>query len=256
MCLASAIHHAVEADRPQCKSMDQTLTVTVPPNPIFRNADPTRLAQVLGNLLNNACKYTDEGGQMRLTVEREGNQALIQLRDNGIGIAADQLPRIFEMFVQIDTSLERSVSGLRIGLTLVKNLVGMHDGTVEAHSAGVGQGNEFVVRLPIAVESPEPPPAPTIIEPTTTIPRCILVVDDHQDSARSLAKVLELTGHKTHTAYDSLEAVEAAVKFLPDIVLLDIGLPKLNGYDACREIREQPSGKGIVLIVLTGWGPR
>jgi len=191
---------------------------------------------------------------MCLTVERQGNQALIRLRDNGIGIAADQLPRIFEMFVQIDTSLERSVSGLGIGLTLVKNLVGMHDGTVEAHSAGVGQGSEFVVRLPIAVESPKPPPAPTIIEPTTTILRCILVVDDNQDSATSLAMVLELTGHKTHIAYDGLEAVEAAAKFRPDVVLLDIGLPKLNGYDACRKIREQPSGKGIVLIALTGWG--
>jgi len=252
--LASAIHHAVEAARPQCKSMDHTLTVTLPPNPIFLNADPTRLAQVLGNLLNNACKYTDKGGQMCLTVEREGNQALIRLRDNGIGIAADQLPRIFEMFVQIDTSLERSVSGLGIGLTLVNNLVAMHGGTVEAHSAGVGQGSEFVVRLPIAVESPKPPPAPTIIEPTTTIPRCILVVDDNQDSANSLAQLLDLTGHKTHIAYDGLEAVEAAAKFRPDIVLLDIGLPKLNGYDACRKIREQPSGKGIVLIALTGWG--
>jgi PAS domain S-box-containing protein len=252
--LASAAHHAVEAARPQCKSMDHTLTVAVPPKPIFLNADPTRLAQVLGNLLNNACKYTDKGGQMHLTVEREGNQAVIRLRDNGIGIAADQLPRIFEMFVQIDTSLERSVSGLGIGLTLVKSLAEMHDGTVAVHSAGVGQGSEFVVRLPIALESPEPPPVPTIGKPMTTIPRRILVVDDNQDSATSLAELLELIGHKTHIAYDGLEAVEAAATFRPEVVLLDIGLPKLNGYDACRKIREQPSGKGIVLIALTGWG--
>jgi len=252
--LASAIHHAVEAARPHYKSMGHTLTVTLPSKPKYLHADPTRLAQVLGNLLNNACKYTEKGGQMSLTVEREGNQAVIRLRDNGVGIAADQLPRIFEMFVQIDTSLERSVSGLGIGLTLVKNLVEMHDGTVEAHSAGVGQGSEFVVRLPIAVESAEPPPAPTIVEPTTTTPRRILVVDDNRDSATSLAALLELTGHETHIAYDGLEAVEAAVTFGPDVVLLDIGLPKLNGYDACRKIREQPSGKGIVLIALTGWG--
>jgi len=253
--LASAIHHAVEAARPQFQSMDHALTVTLPPKPIFLNADPTRLAQVLGNLLSNACKYTYKGGQMCLTVEREGNQAVIRLRDNGIGIAPDQLPRIFEMFVQIDTSLERSVSGLGIGLTLVKSLVEMHDGTVEVHSAGVDQGSEFVLRLPIMVEPPQsPPPAPTVSKPTTTITRRILVVDDNQDSATSLAALLDLTGHKTHTAHDGLEAVEAAATFLPDVVLLDIGLPKLNGYDACRKIREQPSGKGIVLIALTGWG--
>jgi len=252
--LSSAVYHAVEAIQPQCKSMDHILTVSLPPEPIFLNADPTRLAQVLGNLLNNACKYTYNGGQMSLTVAREGNRAVIRLRDNGIGIATDQLPRIFEMFVQIDTSLERSVSGLGIGLTLVKSLVEMHDGTVAVHSAGVGQGSEFVVRLPIAVESPEPPPAPTIIEPRVTTPRRILVVDDNRDSATSLAMVLELTGHKTHIAYDGLEAVEATATFRPDVVLLDIGLPKLNGYDACRKIRELPSGKGIVLIALTGWG--
>jgi len=125
---------------------------------------------------------------------------------------------------------------------------------VLAHSVGVGQGSEFVVRLPIMVEPPRSPPAPTIIEPTSTIPRRILVVDDNRDSAMSLAELLDLTGHKTHTAYDGLEAVEAAATFRPDVVLLDIGLPKLNGYDACRKIREQPSGKGIVLIALTGWG--
>ncbi|MEJ7590643.1 MAG: PAS domain S-box protein [Planctomycetaceae bacterium] len=253
--LLSAIYHAVEAARSQYQSMGHELTVTLPPKPIFLNADPTRLAQVLGNLLNNACKYTYKDGKMCLTVEREGNQAVIRLRDNGIGIAADQLPRIFEMFVQIDTSLERSVSGLGIGLMLVKSLVEMHDGTVEAHSAGVGQGSEFVVRLPIMVQPPEsPPPAPTVSKPVTTITRRILVVDDNQDSATSLAALLDLTGHKTHIAYDGLEAVEAAATFLPDVVLLDIGLPKLNGYDACRKIREQPSGKGIVLIALTGWG--
>ena len=129
--------------------MDHELTVTLPPQPMYLNADPTRLAQVVGNLLNNACKFTDKGGRIWLTVEREGEQAVIRVRDTGIGIAADQLPRIFEMFTQVDTSLERSVSGLGIGLTLVKNLVEMHGGTVEAHSAGVGQGSEFVVRLPI-----------------------------------------------------------------------------------------------------------
>ena len=157
--------------------MEHELTVTLPPQPMYLNADPTRLAQVVGNLLNNACKFTDKGGRISLTVEREGQQAVIRVRDNGIGIAADQFPRIFDMFTQVDTSLERSVSGLGIGLTLVKNLVEMHDGTVEVHSAGVGQGSEFVVRLPIMVEAPNPPlPEPIVSEPTTDDgpphPRC------------------------------------------------------------------------------------
>jgi len=252
--LASAIHHAVEAVQPQCKSMDHVLTVLLPPKPIFLNADPTRLAQVLGNLLHNACKYTHKGGRIWLTVEREGAQAVIRARDNGIGIAANQLPRIFEMFVQIDTSLERSVSGLGIGLTLVKSLVEMHDGTVEAHSAGAGQGSEFTVRLPILVETPKPLPEPTAHDPTTTTDYRILVVDDNRDSATSLAMLLNLTGNKTHIAYDGLEAVEAAATFRPDVILLDIGLPNMNGFEACLKIREQPWSKDIVIIALTGWG--
>jgi len=252
--LASAIHHAVEAIQPQCKSMDHVLTVLLPPKPIFLNADPTRLAQVLGNLLNNACKYTHKGGRIWLTVEREGAQAVIRARDNGIGIAANQLPRIFEMFVQIDTSLERSVSGLGIGLTLVKSLVEMHDGTVEAHSAGAGQGSEFTVRLPILVETPKPLPEPIAHDPTTTTDYRILVVDDNRDSATSLAMLLNLTGNKTHIAYDGLEAVEAAATFRPDVILLDIGLPNMNGFEACLKIREQPWSKDIVIIALTGWG--
>jgi len=252
--LASAVHHAVEAIRPQCKSMDHELTVTLPAQPVYLNADPTRLAQVVGNLLNNASKFTDKGGRIWLTVEREGDQAVIRVRDNGVGIAPDQLPRIFEMFMQIDTSLERSVGGLGIGLTLVKNLVEMHGGTVEVHSAGVGQGSEFVVRLPI-IETPKPPPPePTVSAPTTTTARRILVVDDNPVSADSLATLLKLIGNETHTAYDGLEAVEAAATLRPDVIVLDIGLPKLNGYEVCRRIREEPWGKSMVLVAVTGWG--
>jgi len=252
--LASAIHHALDAARASYKTMDHTLIVTLPPEPIYLNADPTRLAQVLGNLLNNACKYTPRGGQMRLTVEGDDNQVVIRLKDNGIGIAIQELPRIFEMFVQIDTSLERSVSGLGIGLTLVKSLVEMHQGTVHVHSAGLGHGSEFVVRLPIIVEqSQSPPPVLTVSKPTGKISRRILVVDDNHDSASSLAGLLKLTGHQTQTAYDGLEAVAATLTFLPEVVLLDIGLPILNGYDACRQIRAQPGGMRILLIALTGW---
>ena len=252
--LASAVNHAVEAARTLVQCMEHDLTVTLPPLPIYLNADPTRLAQVLGNLLSNACKFTDKGGRISLTVEREGKQAVIQVRDNGIGIAADQLPRIFDMFMQVDTSLERSVSGLGIGLTLAKNLVEMHDGTLEVHSAGAGQGSEFVVRLPIMVETPNPRPEPTVSEPTTTTARRILVVDDNRVSADSLARLLKLTGNETHTAYDGLEAVQAAATLRPDVVLLDIGLPKLNGYEVARRIREQPWGKTMVMVALTGWG--
>ena len=252
--LSSVLHHAVEIIGPLCKSLEHTLTVTLPPPPIYLNADPTRVAQLVGNLLNNACKYTNRGGQIALTVECQGNHAVIRVRDNGIGIAAHDLPRIFEMFVQIDTSLERSVSGLGIGLTLVKNLVEMHDGTVEVFSAGAGLGTEFVVRLPMAVEPPKPSLPPAVIEPKSTIARRILVVDDNRDSATSMAMLLKLIGHDTNIAYDGMEALEAAKSFQPDMVLLDIGLPKLNGYDACRKIRQEPWGKRMVVIALTGWG--
>ena len=251
--LASAVNHAVEAIRSLVQSMEHDLIVTLPPQPMYLNADPTRLAQVVGNLLNNACKFTDKGGRISLTVEREGQQAVIRVRDNGIGIAAEQLPLIFNMFMQIDTSLERSVSGLGIGLMLVKNLVEMHDGTVEVYSAGVGHGSEFVVRLPIMLEAPSPLPPEPIVSETTTARR-ILIVDDNRDAAASLAMLLKITGHETHIANDGLEAVEAVATFRPEIVLLDIGLPKLNGYEACRRIREQPWGKNIVIVALTGWG--
>ena len=253
--LASAVHQAVEVIRPQCKNMNHTLHVSLPTNPIYLNADPTRMAQVLGNLLNNACKFTDVGGQIWLTVVQEGNQAVIRVRDLGIGIAADELPRIFDMFVQIDTSLERSVSGLGIGLTLVKNLVEMHEGTVEVHSAGLGHGSEFTVRLPILVETIELIQVPekqdyNVIGETLRI----LVVDDNRDSATSLATLLNLLGHNTCAAYDGLEAVKASAKFHPEIILLDIGLPRMNGYEACRMIRQQSTGENIVIVALTGWG--
>ncbi len=252
--LASVVIHAVEAIRPLCERMDQELTVTLPPEPVYLNADPVRLSQVVGNLLNNACKFTDKGGRIGLTVEREGEDAVIRVWDTGIGIAADQLPRIFEMFMQIDTSLERSRGGLGIGLTLVKSLVEMHGGTVTVLSGGVGQGSEFAVRLPTVVDSPQRPPEPTIREPTPITGRRILVVDDNRDSADSLAALLRLTGHEVRTAYDGLEALEAAATFRPDVVLLDIGLPKLSGYQVARKLREEPWGKNMVLVAVTGWG--
>jgi PAS domain S-box-containing protein len=251
--LASAVHHAVEAARSNFETKSQNLTVMLPREPIYLDADQTRLAQVVGNLLTNACKFTDTGGRIWLTVEREDQQAVIRVRDSGIGIAAEQLPRIFDLFVQIDTTLERTTSGLGIGLTLVKRLVEMHEGNVEVHSHGVGRGSEFVVRLPIPDEA-FLPPQPGVSQPTSTKSHRIVVVDDNRDSADSLAMLLRLSGNETHTAYDGLEALEATNRIRPDVVLMDIGLPKLNGYEACRHIREQPWGKEIVLVALTGWG--
>jgi two-component system CheB/CheR fusion protein len=249
--LASVIHHSVEAARPRCQ--DHELTIALPPDPIYMYGDPVRLVQIVGNLLNNACKFTDQGGSIGLRVEQVGQQAVLRVWDNGIGIAAEQLPRIFDMFTQVETSLERSHGGLGIGLTLVKSLVELHGGTVEAHSAGLGQGCELVVRLPILAEEPEPL-APAAGDPAPTAPRRILVVDDNRDTAESLALLLELAGPETHTPIDGAEAVEAAAAFRPDIILLDIGLPKLNGYEAARQIRKQQGGKSLALVALTGWG--
>jgi PAS domain S-box-containing protein len=253
--LAPIVHHAVESVRPIIENKGHDLSVTMPSHPVYLDADPARMAQVLGNLLNNACKFTPNGGRITLDAEQQADHVVIRVRDNGIGIAGDQLARIFEMFTQVDTSLERSVSGLGIGLTLVKKLVEMHNGTVEAHSDGIAQGSEFVVRLPISIAAPDPHTAvPLVSETVTTIPRRILVVDDNRDSAKTLAMLLKLTGHQTHIAFDGLEAIAAAESIRPDVVLLDIGLPKLNGYEAAITIREQPWGKDMRLVAVTGWG--
>ena len=252
--LAPIISQAVEATRALYKSMNHELTVTLPPHSIYLDADPARLAQVVGNLLNNACKFTDAGGHVWLTVEQDLGQAVIRVRDNGIGIAADLLPRLFEMFVQADTSPERSREGLGIGLTLVKTLVEMQGGTVEAHSEGPGRGSEFVIRMPTVAEMPRPLPPETVPAPLPAIRRRILVVDDNEDAAEWLATVLRLNGHETHVAHDGLEAVRSAEQIRPDAVLLDIGLPRLDGYEVCRRIRMQAWGQDLLLIALTGWG--
>ena len=253
--LASVVHHAAEAARSLVQFKDRELTVTLPQQPMYLNVDPTRMAQVLGNLLNNAGKFSDKDARISLSVKCEDEQAVIRVRDNGIGIAADQLPHIFDLFMQGDTSLERSVTGLGIGLALVKTLVEMHGGTVEALSAGLGQGSEFVVRLPILADIPRSlPPEPALAKPAAMSGNRILVVDDNRDSAESLAMLLEMSGNQTQTAHDGLKALEAAAKFRPDAMLLDIGLPELNGYEVCRRVRAQPGGERMVLIALTGWG--
>jgi CheY-like chemotaxis protein len=226
----------------------------MPPEPIYLRADPIRLAQVFGNLLNNSYKYTSPGGKITVTAERHGADAVVTVEDNGVGIPADKLDSIFEMFTQVDQSLERSQGGLGIGLTLVKRLVELHDGSVEARSVGKGHGSEFVVRLPMAIESPETTKSGPIAAQEPAHPRRILVVDDNEDAVSTLSILLRVTGNETYAAHDGATALEAAENHRPDVVLLDIGLPTLNGYEVCRRIRQQPWGQEMVLIALTGWG--
>jgi PAS domain S-box-containing protein len=254
--LTSVIQNAVETSRPLIEGAGHELTLTLPPAPMWLEADPVRLAQVFSNLLNNAARYTEASGRIRLSVERQGSDVLVSVTDNGIGIAAETLPRIFEMFAQATPALERSQSGLGIGLSLVKGVVELHGGRIEARSDGPGRGSEFVVRLPIIVEQlvqQSQPQGDDDESPSLATCR-ILIVDDLKDSADSLAMLLRMSSHEVHTAYDGEEAVVAAEQFRPEVILLDIGMPKLNGYDACRCIREKPWGKDIFLIAVTGWG--
>ena len=250
--LSSVIHQAVEVSRPLVDAAGHQLTVELPGEPIYLNADGARLSQVFGNLLNNSSKYTTPKGTISLSAERMDGEVVVTVKDNGAGIPADKIDRIFDMFMQVDGASEQSQGGLGIGLTLVKRLTQMHGGSIAVKSGGDGQGSEFTVRLPILSR------ATVVSEPVTNIGspthRRILIVDDNVDSADSLAMLLGITGNKTYTAHDGVEAVEAIEKHRPEVVLLDIGLPRLNGYEVCRHVREQPWGKDIVVIALTGWG--
>jgi PAS domain S-box-containing protein len=252
--LAGVVLRAVETSRPLLQQAGHDLTVSMPPTPVFVDADVTRLAQVFANLLNNAAKYTERGGHVRLSVDRRGADVTVSVKDDGVGIPSDLLPVVFEMFVQVDRSLERTRGGLGIGLTIAKRLVEMHGGTIEASSAGTGAGSEFVVRLPAAPDARADDDSAAGTAGGERPKRRILVVDDNVDSAQSLAMMLEIAGHTTHVAYDGLEAIEVAGKVLPEIVLMDIGMPRMNGYDACRRIRSEPWGGAIVMVALTGWG--
>jgi PAS domain S-box-containing protein len=255
--LTDVVSSAVEIARPAIQAAGHELTVSLPPEPVHLDADLTRLAQVFGNLLNNSAKYTEPGGHIWLTATQERGQVSVAVRDTGIGIPASALPTLFDMFSQVDRSMERSAGGLGIGLALVKGLVEMHGGTVEAASPGPGQGSTFTVRLPVlAADRAEPSPG-TPAEEGPDSPgakRRILVVDDNHDSAASMAVMLQLMGNEVRTAHDGLEAVEAAERFRPQVVLMDVGMPRLNGYEATRRIRERPWGRDMAIITLTGYG--
>jgi CheY-like chemotaxis protein len=208
----------------------------------------------VGNLLYNAAKYTPRGGPIDLAVERQGNFVAISVKDTGIGIPSEMLDRIFDMFTQVDRTLEQSQSGLGIGLTLVKRLVEMHGGTVAVTSGGQGQGSEFVVCLPVVLGTLRETENNNGQGPRSTSRRRVMVVDDNEQAARVLGMLLKALGNDVRTAYDGLTAVAIADEFRPDVIFLDIGMPKLNGFETARRIRETPWGKEVVLAALTGWG--
>lgn len=250
--LRRVVNDAIDATRPLADSMRHQIVVSMPDD-VQILADPARLTQVFGNLLHNACKFSEVGKSIELTVMSEPDTVVITVRDDGIGIDGHHIESVFEMFTQVDRSLSRSRSGLGIGLTLVKRLVELHNGTVIARSDGLGKGSSFVVRLParVAVASAnDGATRPAVIRQGLRI----LVVDDNRDAATTLADLLEMSGNETHLAHDGVEAVEVAIAKRPQVVLLDIGLPRMNGYDVCREIRKTDWGREALVVAISGWG--
>ncbi len=252
--LRPILDQAIESCAELARTLGHELSVSVDPHPIHLHADPARLVQVFGNLLNNAYKYTSPNGRIGLRAGREDGALVVRVTDSGIGIAPEELESVFEIFTQSGGSVNQQQGGLGIGLYLVKRLVELHDGSVEARSAGTGYGSEFVVRLPIltdeavAEDAVRNGPSPTIV------PKRFLVVDDNRDSVSTLDALLQLHGHETRTAHDGAQALGLLDAFHPDVVLLDLGMPNLNGFDTCRRIRELPWGGGVLIVALTGWG--
>jgi two-component system CheB/CheR fusion protein len=252
---AAILERALETSRPLIESAGHRLTVTLAEEPLVLEADATRMAQVVSNLLNNACKFTSPGGHIQLSAGREDGQAVIRVVDDGIGIPAEMQSRVFEMFAQVDTSLERAQGGLGIGLTIARRLVEMHGGTLGVRSGGPGEGSELTIRLPLAPEAAvEPAARERGGEESGPRPGLrILVVDDNQDSADSLALWMEIVGHEVRTAHDGPSALAAAEQHF-DVILLDIGMPGMSGYEVARRLRERPEGRCTMLVALTGWG--
>jgi PAS domain S-box-containing protein len=252
--VSGIVEAALETARPLINERKHEITVSEPPEPIWLYADPARLEQVLVNLLTNAAKYTDEGGHIWLTVELEGASCVLRVRDTGVGISADLLPHIFDLFTQAERSMDRAQGGLGIGLSLVQRLVELHGGTVEAQSV-IGKGSEFIVRLP-AVSGPGARRPSPIVNPAVPPPGRlkVLVVDDSVDMAESLAMLVESAGHESRTVHDGPSTLKAAVEFVPNVVLLDIGLPGMNGYEVARQLRKEPLLKNAVLVASTGYG--
>lgn len=254
VALADVVTSAVETARPVIEEAGHDLTVALPPHPVFLDADLTRLSQVFSNLLTNSAKYTPRGGSVWLTAEPGGGVVVVSVRDTGIGIPTESLSRIFDMFSQVDRPIERNTGGLGIGLALVKGLVEMHGGTVTAHSAGAGHGSTFVVTLPVLADQTMPSAESPNDQTPAGRKRRVLVVDDNRDGAESLAEMLLTLDNEVCTAHDGLEAIEQAEQFRPEVILMDIGMPKLDGLEATKRIRALAWGNAVTVIALTGWG--
>jgi PAS domain S-box-containing protein len=253
--VARVVSTAVEAMRPAMDAKRHALAVSLPDEPLWLDADFARLVQVIGNLLHNAAKYTDEGGRVRVSVAREGNEAVVRVRDSGVGIPPHMLARVFDLFTQVDRSLDRSQGGLGIGLALVRRLVVKHGGQVEARSEGAGKGSEFVLRFPlIAPPAAESARGESARDSGTPPSRRVLIVDDNADSAEMMGALMEVCGHSVRVALSGAAALESAREFRPEVVICDIGLPLMDGYEVARRMRAEPSLAGVRLVALTGYG--
>ncbi len=256
VALAEVVSHAVETAAPAIEAAGHELTVSLPPDAVLLDADLTRLAQVLGNLLTNSAKYTERGGHITLAATAHADEVVVTVRDTGIGIPAEALPHIFNLFAQVGRTHERASGGLGIGLALVKGLTEMHGGTVTAESEGPGRGSTFTIRLPRAgrVSRPSPLDATGDTSQRWHADVKVLVVDDNHDGAETMATMLTLLGHEVYKAHDGAEAIEAAERIRPELILMDIGMPQMNGLDATRAIRARPWSQGTTIVALTGWG--
>jgi PAS domain S-box-containing protein len=252
--LISVIGTGIEAARPILDAKRHTLTLDLPNEAVWLDADAVRLAQVFSNLLINAAKYTDPNGHIQLRAARDGGEVVVTIRDDGIGISREMMPRLFTMFSQAGPALERSEGGLGVGLSLVRGLVTLHGGRIEARSEGMHRGSEFVVRLPAGAPSEKPSEAAVDAGPTPAAGLKVVVVDDNRDAAESCAMLLELSGHHVQTAYNGRRALQVVASFRPHAILLDIGLPDITGYELAKQIRANPGGHDAVLIAVTGWG--
>ena len=252
--LRIAVEAAVEASRPLIDAKAHTLKINLPPQELWLDADLTRIAQVISNLLNNAAKYTPESGHITLTATQHQQQVTIAIADNGLGIPKDMMPHVFELFTQLDRDLERSQGGLGIGLALVKRLVAMHEGTLIAESEGANRGSTFKITLPLTTPKEMPVQLQDAADQAQVKPLRVLVVDDNIASAKTTGWMLEMIGHASQLTHDGISAVTVAKEYNPDVILLDIGLPGMSGYDVCRELRKQPAFKNTMMIAQTGWG--
>jgi len=254
VAVADIVDQAVETSRPLLDAAHHQLELDLPAEPMLLDADPVRMAQVLSNLLNNAAKYTEPGGRIVLAARRDGADVVLRVQDNGAGIPPEQLPHVFDLFAQADRTLHRAQGGLGIGLTLVRQLVELHGGSVRAHSAGIGQGSCFEVRLPAGEAATSASPVPSRMRTMAAQSCRVLVVDDNREHTDALALFLRIAGHDVRGVYDAAHALAEAATFAPEAVLLDVGLPDMDGFELCRQLRAQPEGEERVLVAITGWG--